>query len=145
MWKEAEIRSYFILVGFWAQFSPRAWKNQQLPFTFFPKYFQNLERKNVSQVIEIIFIIRNSKKGELLKSVTHVGFFGRAGSAKCLGSFFRGSEQNVTIRRSPLIWGNFSKVCIEIIKSLEIMEKNKNYYISVHGLQWGPPKLEIFQ
>ena len=37
-----------------------------------------------------------------------------------LGSVFLGSGQNfTTVGRSPEIWGNFSKICIKIIKNMK--------------------------
>ena len=46
------------------------------------------------------------------------------GSTKSLGSDFRGSEQNFTIGQNPKIYGNFSKIWIEINKNLEKLIRN---------------------
>ena len=36
------------------------------------------------------------------------------------GSDFEGWEQNFTAGKSPKIYGNFSKICVKIIKNMKI-------------------------
>ena len=57
-------------------------------------------------------------------AVMHAGVFWLRGPPNVLGSLFRGSGQNLTLRQSPEIRGNFLKICVKIIKNMKVFEKN---------------------
>ena len=49
-------------------------------------------------------------------------------TAKFCWSVFRGLAQNYTNWRSPVIWGNFSKICFKIIKNMKNYGENFRHY-----------------
>ena len=54
----------------------------------------------------------------------HAGFFSVEGVRQMFGgSVYRRSGQNFTIERAPLIWGNFQKGSLKIIKIRKLWRK----------------------
>ena len=94
-------------------------KKRLTPFEVWTHFSGIIRENNIriwkSCILFAILIANYIQKGIL--TVMNAGFFGWRGSD------FRGSEQNITIGQSPKIWGNFSKICIEIKKFWKLLRK----------------------